>query len=63
MVKNMIKAGNAEGKMETDLFGRSNAPLEAVNRSVIIPSEEEQSGNPRSRSAKLRIAVKTPNPL
>ena len=62
MVKNMVKAGNAEGKVETDVFGRSNAPLEAVNRSVIIPSEEEQNSNPRSRSAKLRIAVKAPSP-
>ena len=58
MVKNIVKAGNAEGKVETDLFGRTNAPLEAVNRSVIIPSEEEQNNNPRSRSAKLRVAVK-----
>lgn len=58
MVKNMVKAGNAEGKVETDFFGRSNAPLEAVNRSVITPDAEEQSSNPRSRSAKLRIAVK-----
>ena len=56
MVKNIVKAGNAEGKVETDLFGRSNAPLEAVNRSVIIPSEEELESNPRSRSAKLRVA-------
>ncbi|MBQ8454488.1 MAG: 16S rRNA (cytosine(1402)-N(4))-methyltransferase RsmH [Bacteroidaceae bacterium] len=58
MVKNIVKAGNAEGKVETDLFGRSNAPLEAVNRGVIIPSEEEQESNPRSRSAKLRVARK-----
>jgi 16S rRNA (cytosine1402-N4)-methyltransferase len=58
MVKNMVRAGNVEGKVETDVFGRSNAPLEAVNRSVITPSEEEQNSNPRSRSAKLRIAVK-----
>ena len=58
MVKNMMKAGNAEGKVETDVFGRSNAPLEPVNRSVITPSEEEQRSNPRSRSAKLRIAKK-----
>jgi 16S rRNA (cytosine1402-N4)-methyltransferase len=58
MVKNMVKAGNAEGKVETDFFGRSNAPLEAVNRSVITPNAEEQNSNPRSRSAKLRIAVK-----
>ena len=58
MVKNMVKAGNAEGKVETDLFGRSNAPLEAVNRSVITPDAEEQKSNPRSRSAKLRVARK-----
>ena len=58
MVKNIVKAGNAEGKVETDVFGHSNAPLEAVNRSVITPSEEEQNRNPRSRSAKLRVAVK-----
>lgn len=58
MVKNIVKAGNVEGKMETDIFGRSNAPLEAVNRGVITPSEEEQNANPRSRSAKLRIAAK-----
>ena len=58
MVKNIIKAGNIEGKVVTDLFGRSNTPLEAVNRSVIIPSAEEQNSNPRSRSAKLRVAKK-----
>ena len=58
MVKNIIKAGNIEGKVVTDLFGRSNAPLEAVNRSFIIPSAEEQNSNPRSRSAKLRVAKK-----
>ena len=58
MVKNMVKAGNAEGKVETDIFGCSNAPLEAVNRSVIIPDADEQNNNPRSRSAKLRIAVR-----
>ncbi len=58
MVKNMVKAGNLEGKVETDVFGRSNAPLEVVNRSVITPSVAEQESNPRSRSAKLRIAVK-----
>lgn len=58
MVKNIIRAGNAEGKIETDVFGRSDAPLEAVNRSVITPSIEEQESNPRSRSAKLRVARK-----
>ena len=58
MVKNMIRSGNPEGKTTTDIYGRTLAPLKAVNRSVIIPSEEEQQQNPRSRSAKLRIAEK-----
>lgn len=58
MVKNIVKAGNVEGKVETDLFGRSDAPLEAVSRGVITPSTEEQESNPRSRSAKLRVAMK-----
>ena len=62
MVKNIIKAGNVEGKVETDLFGRSNAPLEAVNRGVITPGEAEQDSNPRSRSAKLRVAEKRKTP-
>ncbi len=62
MVKNMIKAGNTQGKVETDIFGRTGAPLEAVNRNVIVPSPEEQQRNPRSRSAKLRVAVKKANP-
>lgn len=58
MVKNIVRAGNPEGKVETDVFGRSYAPLEAVNRSVITPGADEQESNPRSRSAKLRIARK-----
>ena len=58
MVKNIVKAGNVEGKVETDIYGRTGAPLEAVNRSIIIPSDDEQKSNPRSRSAKLRIARK-----
>ncbi len=58
MVKNMIKAGNPEGKVESDIFGRRDTPLKAVNRSVIVPSAEEQNANPRSRSAKLRVAEK-----
>ena len=58
MVKNIVRAGNVEGKVETDIFGRTNAPLEAVNRSVITPGKAEQDSNPRSRSAKLRVAVK-----
>ena len=59
IVKNMMRAGNAEGKVEQDFFGRSKAPLRTVNSKVIEPSAEEIQRNPRSRSAKLRIAEKT----
>ena len=55
IVKNVMKAGNPEGKVEQDFFGRINTPYRMVEK-LIIPSEEEQQSNPRSRSAKLRIA-------
>lgn len=58
MVKNFFRSGNIEGKVEKDFFGRTNVPLEAVNNRVIVPGEEEILRNPRSRSAKLRIAEK-----
>ena len=58
IVKNFIKAGNPEGRAKQDFFGRVEAPLKAVNNKVIVPDEEEQAQNPRSRSAKLRIAEK-----
>ena len=58
MVKNFIKAGNIEGKVEKDFFGNATAPLKAVNRKPILPTEEEISANTRARSAKLRIAEK-----
>ena len=58
IVKNFIKTGNAEGRLTQDFFGRTEAPLKAVNTKVIVPSPEEQERNPRSRSAKLRVAVK-----
>ena len=57
IVKNVMKAGNAEGKVEQDFFGRISSPYRLVNK-VTVPSEEEQQRNPRSRSAKLRIAEK-----
>ena len=56
MVKNMMKAGNVEGKVKQDFFGRTDSPLRQIGNKVIVPSEEEQQRNPRSRSAKLRIA-------
>jgi 16S rRNA (cytosine1402-N4)-methyltransferase len=61
IVKNFIKTGNAEGRRETDFYGKSNVPLQSVNGKVDTPSAEEQRDNPRSRSAKLRIAEKKTN--
>lgn len=58
IVKNFIRTGNAEGKMEKDFFGNVQTPLKAVNNKVITAGDEEQARNPRSRSAKLRIAEK-----
>ena len=58
MVKNIIKAGNVEGKADKDFYGRVNTPYALVNNKVIVPSDEEIERNPRSRSAKLRIAEK-----
>ena len=57
MVKNVMRSGNVEGKVEQDFFGRISSPYRTVGK-MITPSEEEQQSNPRSRSAKLRIAEK-----
>lgn len=56
IVKNVMKAGNVEGKIEKDFFGRVSSPFRLVNNKVITPQEDELQNNPRSRSAKLRIA-------
>ena len=58
LVKNYMRAGNAEGRVEQDFYGNRLAPLRPVNTKVIVPSAREQEENPRSRSAKLRIAEK-----
>ena len=58
LVKNMMKSGNVEGRVKQDFFGRVDAPFRLVNGKVIVPGAEEQQANPRSRSAKLRIAEK-----
>jgi 16S rRNA (cytosine1402-N4)-methyltransferase len=58
IVKNVMKAGNIEGKKTQDFYGRTEAPFRLISNKVITPSEEEQERNPRSRSAKLRIAEK-----
>ncbi|MDD6363868.1 MAG: 16S rRNA (cytosine(1402)-N(4))-methyltransferase RsmH [Bacteroidales bacterium] len=58
MVKNFIRCGNVDGRVEKDLYGRTDAPLEAVNRKPILPREDEIAGNTRARSAKLRVAIR-----
>ena len=57
LVKNFIRTGNFEGKPDKDFFGNTIAPLKAVNHKVIVAGGEEVERNPRSRSAKLRIAT------
>lgn len=57
IVKNMMKAGNVEGRVEQDFYGRITSPFRLVNK-LTTPSDDEQQRNPRSRSAKLRIAEK-----
>ena len=56
IVKNFMKSGNFDGEVEKDFFGRSTSPFET--KKVIVPTDEEMERNPRSRSAKLRIAIK-----
>lgn len=58
MVKNLFKTGNIEGKLNKDFYGKIISPIKAINNKVIIPTDQEQELNPRSRSAKLRIAEK-----
>ena len=58
IVKNVMKSGNAEGNVKQDFFGRIESTFTLINNKVITPSKEEQDNNPRSRSAKLRIAEK-----
>lgn len=58
IVKNVIRSGHADGKEEKDFYGRSLAPMKALNNKPILPTDEEIEQNPRARSAKLRIANK-----
>ena len=61
IVKNVIKSGNAEGKINQDFFGSVEAPFKAVGNKVVVPDADELQRNPRSRSAKLRIAERIKN--
>jgi 16S rRNA (cytosine1402-N4)-methyltransferase len=58
MVKNLVKSGNIEGELEKDFYGKPLVPFHAVSRRPIVPADDELIRNPRSRSAKLRIAEK-----
>ena len=61
MVKNIMKSGNIEGKVKQDFYGKRETPFKLINNKVITASNAEQEHNPRSRSAKLRIAEKKAN--
>ncbi len=58
LVKNFMKSGNFEGRVEKDFFGNISAPMRMLTNKVIVPSDDEVRANPRSRSAKLRVAEK-----
>ena len=58
LVKNFMRSGNFDGKVEQDFFGRATAPFEVITRKAIVPSADEVERNPRSRSAKMRVAEK-----
>ena len=58
LVKNFMRSGNTEGRIEKDFFGRATTPFKVITRKAIVPTDEEVARNPRSRSAKLRVAQK-----
>ena len=60
MVKNVMKSGRVDGKVEKDFFGNVASPYRLVNKQVVVPDQQELNDNPRSRSAKLRIAERLP---
>lgn len=60
LVKNFMRSGNVEGRQEKDFYGRVNTPWRVITSKVIVPDAEEVSRNPRSRSAKLRVAELLP---
>jgi 16S rRNA (cytosine1402-N4)-methyltransferase len=60
LVKNFMRSGNVEGKQEKDFYGRVNTPWRVITGKVIVPDADEVARNPRSRSAKLRVAELLP---
>ena len=60
LVKNFMRSGRTDGTIEKDFFGNFSTPFELITRKAIEPSPEEVERNPRSRSAKLRVAAKKP---
>ncbi|MBQ1940100.1 MAG: 16S rRNA (cytosine(1402)-N(4))-methyltransferase RsmH [Alistipes sp.] len=58
LVKNFLRSGNFEGRIEKDFYGKALAPFEIVTRKAVVPNDEELARNPRSRSAKLRAGIK-----
>jgi 16S rRNA (cytosine1402-N4)-methyltransferase len=58
IVKHFLKSGNFKGEVEQDFYGNFITPFELINRRVVVPCDEEILKNPRSRSARLRIAEK-----
>ena len=58
LVKNFMRSGNFAGKVEQDFYGRAQTPFEVVTRKAVVPTAEEVTRNPRSRSAKMRAAIK-----
>ncbi len=63
LVKNYIRSGRMDGKMETDIYGRAETPFKAVTGKPIVPDAIEIEKNPRARSAKLRVAERTEHSL
>ena len=53
-----MRSGTVDGNVEKDFFGRTSTPFEIITRKVVVPTDEEIARNPRSRSAKMRAAIK-----
>lgn len=63
LVKNFMRTGRTDGKLETDIYGRADTPFKALGSKPTVPDAAEIESNPRARSAKLRVAERTTSPL